>query len=189
MANIKKIGFSFVQMATGCCAGILAGMLALFLVNFLWRGLQEVHLNGFIIALLLLISFLVVFGVAVVAIAEGVRQIGRLLVPKETSRRRIYEWSFLGICAAVAVLTATRADWITTLQEWGNPVRLLGTLVYYVIVRPVYFAIFWIPPLFLLIVAGPVGAVLAYNLPPEEEAREDEDTEQNPARSKRGEKK
>ena len=169
-------------MVAGCFSGVLAGGLALFLVNLIWSRIQDVQINGFITALLLLISFLAVFGVAVVATAESVRQIGHLLIPKQASRRKIYEWSFLGICAAVAVLSATRGDWIGTLQEWGNPIRSLGTLIYYVIVRPVYFAIFWIPPLFLLVVAGPIGAVMAYNLPPEE-AAEGEDTEQQPARS------
>ncbi len=179
MARTRRIGLTFLQVLTGCFCGVVAGGTALLLVNLVWQGLQRVHSGGFIMSLLLLISFLLVFGVAVAATAEGVRQMGRLFMPRESSRRRIYEWTFLGICAAVAILTVTRADWISTLQEWGNPVRSVGTLVYYIIVRPVYFVIFWIPPLLVLLLAAPIGAVIAYNLPPpEEEVSEPEDAEE-----------
>lgn len=150
----------------------------MLLTNFAWQGLQRAPLGGFIMSLLLLISFLAVFGVAIAATAEGVRLVGRLFLPRESSRRKIYEWTFLGICAAVAILTVTRADWIGTLQEWGNPVRSVGTFIYYIIVRPVYFIIFWIPPLVALLLAAPIGAVIAYNLPPpEEEVPEAQDAE------------
>lgn len=77
MANTKKIGLTLAQMLVGCCSGILAGGASLFLINLAWRGLQQVHLGGFLTALLLLISFLIVFGAAVAATAEGVRQMGK----------------------------------------------------------------------------------------------------------------
>lgn len=183
MANVRKIGLTFAQMLVGCCCGILAGGILLFLINFAWQGVQRLNLGGFLTALLLLISFLIVYGAAVAATAEGVRQMGRF-VPRQTSRRKTYEGSFLGACAAVAVLTVTRADWMGTLQEWGAPVRLVGTLLYFVIVLPVKFAIYWLPPLLLLIIAAPIGAAIGYNLPPEEEEIETEDPEEQPADKK-----
>jgi hypothetical protein len=189
MANVRKIGLSFVQMLVGCCSGIVAGGISLFLVNFAWRGIQRLHLGGFLAALLLLISFLIVYGSAVAATAEGVRQMGRF-IPRQASRRKIYEGSFLGACAAVAVLTVTRSDWITTLEEWGSPVRLLGTFIYYVIVLPLKFAIYWFPPVLLLIIAAPIGAAIGYNLPtPEEEKSGTQGSQEQPADGKDGKKK
>jgi len=184
MANVRKIGLTFVQMLVGCCCGILAGGISLSLIDFAWPGIQRLNLGGFLTALLLLISFLIVYGAAVVATAEGVRQMGRF-IPRQTSRRKIYEGSFLGACAAVAVLTVTRADWMGTLQEWGAPVRLVGTLLYFVIVLPVKFVIYWFPPLLLLIIAAPIGAAIGYNLPPPEgEETEAEDPEEQPESEK-----
>ena len=140
MADIRKMGLTFAQMVVGCCSGILAGGISLSLINFAWRGLQRLHLGSFPTALLVLVSFLIVYVAVVAATAEGVRQMGRF-VPRQASRRRIYEGSFLGACAAVAVLTVTRADWIGTLKEWGGPIRLMGTFLYFVMVLPVKFAI------------------------------------------------
>ena len=189
MTDLRKISLTFAQMLVGCCSGILAGGILLFLINLMWQGLQGAHLGGFLTALLLLISFLIVFGSVVAATAEGVRQMGRF-IPRQTSRRRIYEGSFLGTCAAVALLTVTRADWVTTLQELGAPIRLLGTLVYYSIVLPVRFVIYWFPPLLLLIIAAPIGAAIGYNLsPPEVEGPKTEDSGEQPAAAKGGKKK
>ena len=170
MANIRKIGWTLAQMLVGCCSGILAGGVLLALVNFAWRGLLRVNLGGFLTAVLLLISFLIVFGSAVAATAEGVRLMGRF-IPRPASRRRVYEGSFLGACAAVAILTVTRADWLGTLEEWGAPIRLIGTLLYYVMALPMKFALFWLPPLVLLAIAAPIGAAIGYNLPQHEERR------------------
>jgi hypothetical protein len=144
-------------------------------MGFAWRGLQRADL-GFITALLLLISFLIVYAIVVAATAEGVRQMGRF-IPKQASRRRIYEGSFLGACASVAVLTVTRADWFGTLDEWGDPIRTLGIMLYFIVVVPVKLITFgyfpgilgdWAPPV-LLIIAAPIGAAIGYSLPPPEE--------------------
>ena len=140
----------------------------LSLLNLLWGGFQDVHIGGFLTAILLLISFLIVFGAAVAATAEGVRQMGRF-VPKQTSRRWIYEGSFLGICAAVAIIIVTRSDWLGALEEWSGPIRLVGTMLYFVVALPIRFALFWLPPLVLLIIAAPIGAAIGYNLTPLEE--------------------
>ena len=71
MANTRKIGFTFAQILVGCCCGILAGAISLSLMGLVWGGIQRADM-GFITALLLLISFLIVYGVVVAATAEGV---------------------------------------------------------------------------------------------------------------------
>lgn len=168
MTNGKKIGLTFAQMLVGCCAGILAGGFCLFWINLIQRGTRSVHLGGFLTALMILISFLIVFGAGVVGTAEGVRQIGRF-IPRQTSRRKIYEGAFLGICAAVAILTVTRGNWLSTLEEWGGPVKTLGTLIYFALIVPVRLATGWIPARLLLLIAAPIGAAIGYNTTPHEE--------------------
>ena len=186
MANTKKIGLTFAQMLVGCCTGILAGGVSLFWINLIWRGTPLASLGGFLTALLLLISFLVVYGAGVVGTAEGVRQMGRF-IPRQTSRRKIYEGAFLGICAAVAILTVTRGDWLSTLEEWGGPIKLLGSFIYLVLILPVKFATGWIPAHFLLLIAGPIGAAIGYNTTPQEkEVPEAQKPDEQPASSKRG---
>lgn len=177
MVNTKKMGLTFAQVLVGCCAGALAGGISLLLINFMWRGTQSWHLGGFLTALLLLISFLIVYGASIVGTAEGVRQMGRF-IPKQTSRKKMYEGAFLGICAAVAILTVTRGDWISTLDEWGGPIKALGTLIYLVLIRPIQFATGWIPPRFVLLISAPIGAAIAYNATPhKEEASTEEDSQ------------
>lgn len=171
MTSGKKIGLTFAQMLAGCCAGLLAAGFSLFAINLIWRGNWSAHLGGFLTAILLLASFLIVYGAGIMGTAEGVRQVGRF-IPMPTSRRRIYEGAFLGICAAVAVLTVTRADWLGTLKEWGGPVSFVGTLLYYIVIRPVRFITGWIPGKFLLVIAGPIGAAIAYNNPLQEDEAE-----------------
>ena len=173
MANVRKIGLTFAQMFVGCCSGILAGLISLSLVNLMWRGLQQAHLGGFLTALLILISFLIVYGAVIVSTAEAVRQMGRF-IPRQTSRRRIYEGSFLGACAVVAVLTVALGNWTGALEGQSNLIRLLGTLFYYVAVIPLKLAVQWIPRLFLFIIAAPIGAAIAYNLPAQEAVAEEE---------------
>jgi hypothetical protein len=92
-------------------------------------------------------------------------------IPRETSRRKIYEGAFLGICAAVAFVTVVRGNWLTTLAEWGNPIRSLGKFIYYIIVRPVDFVTSWIPEYFILLISGPIGAAIGYNTSPHEEQK------------------
>ena len=168
MIKGKKIGLTFAQMLVGCCTGVLAGWLSLLSIKLIWRGDWWAHLGGFLTAVLLLASFLIIYGAGVVGTAEGVRQMGRF-IPKQTSRRKMYEGAFLGICAAVAILTVTRGDWLTTLEEWVGPVKILGTLIYTILVLPVRFATGWIPARFLLLIAAPIGAAIAYNIPPQAE--------------------
>ena len=187
MVNIRKIGLTFAQILVGCCSGVLAGAISLYLVSLAWQGLNKVNLGGFLTALLLVVSFLIVYAAVVVTTAEGVRQMGRF-IPRQVSRRRIYEGSFLGLCAAVALLSVTLASWSGALDEQLPIVKVLGTVFYYVIVLPVKLAIFWLPPLLLLIVAAPIGAAIAYNTPPPAEEIESEDTEEQTKDGKIGEK-
>jgi hypothetical protein len=180
MVKSRNIGLTLIQILVGCFSGVLAGGILLSLINLAWRGIRELDPGGFITALLLLLSFLVVYGGVVIATAEGVRQMGRF-VPKQTSRRRVYEGSFLGACAAVAILTVTRGDWMSTLDEWGGAIRLVGTLLYYLIV-PLRLIMYLFPPILILLIAAPIGAAIGYNLPsPEQETAEIEDAKKPPA--------
>lgn len=109
-------------------------------------------------------------------------------IPIQVSRRRIYEGSFLGLCAAVALLSVTLASWSGALDEQPPIVKVLGTVFYYVMVLPIKLAIFWLPPLLLLIIAAPIGAAIAYNIPPLAEEMESEDIEEQTKDRKSGEK-
>lgn len=178
MPKSKNIGFAFLQVLVGCLSGVLAGGILLYLINLAWQGVKNLNLGGFLTAVLLLISFLIVYGAVVMATAEGVRQMGRF-IPKRTSRRRTYEGSFLGACAAVAVLTVTRGDWASTLNEWGGPVKLIGTLFYYLII-PLKVVMYLFPPILVLLIAAPIGAAIGFNLPPPEGKKpEAEETQEN----------
>ena len=186
MIKGKKIGLTFGQMLVGCCTGVLAGWLSLFSINLIWRGDWWTHLGGFLAAVFLLASFLIVYGAGIVGTAEGVRQMGRF-IPRQTPRRKMYEGAFLGMCAAVAILTVTRGDWLTTLEEWAGPVKILATLIYTILILPVRFATGWVPAHFLLLVAAPIGAVIAYNIPPRvDNASETNGSEEQPVKDKRG---
>ena len=185
MVNTKKIGLTLAQMLVGCCAGVLAGGVSLFCVNYIWRWTQATHLGNFLTALLLLVSFLIVYSASVVGTAEGVRRVGRF-IPRRTSRRKIYEGAFLGLCAAVAILTVTRGDWVSALEESRGLIKLLGSLIHLVLIVPVKLATGWIPARFFLLVAGPIGAAIGYNIAPqEEEVSEAQDSDEQPASSKR----
>jgi len=170
--NKRRIGLTFLQVLAGCCAGILVGWVSLTLINLAWQGLQKLSLGDFLTGVLLLISFLVVLGAFIATTSEGVRQTGRL-IPKQTSWKRIYEGSFLGICAVVAFLSVTRGDWMSSLEGWGDPVRPFATVFYFVVVIPLKLVTFWIPSLFLIFISASIGATIAYNLPapPERESK------------------
>jgi hypothetical protein len=163
--NKKKLGWSVLQVAVGCVVGVLIGWVSLTLIDLVWQGLQQLSLGGFLTGLLLLISFLIILGATIASTAESVLFMGRF-IPRSISRKRIYEGAFLGICAAVAILTVTRGDWMGTLDEWGAPFRLVATLFYLIIVLPIKLVTFWIPSLFLIFVSAPIGATIGYNLPP-----------------------
>lgn len=177
--RLVKIGLTLAQIIAGCITGVLACLILLYLVNLVWGGIQGSSMNGFISAILLLISFLIIYFGTVVAAAEGVRQMGRLVLridpsKKPVSLKHIYEGSFLGLCAAVAILSVTRGDWDSTLQEWGSSIRALGKVIY-VFVMPVKLLTLGYSErlanpsaLFLLIISAPIGAVISYYVSPTE---------------------
>ena len=162
-ANVKKLGWTLTQVITGGVAGFLACWISLLLINLIWQGLISLSLGNFLTGLLLLISFLILLCATVIATSESVLQIGRF-IPRETSRRKIYEGCFIGLCSAVAILSVTRGDWISTLDEWSGLVKLIATLFYIVAFLPLKLVTFWIPALFLIIIAAPIGATIGYNL-------------------------
>ena len=170
MVDTRKIGLILIQIVVGCAAGLILGGISLFAADRFWDSIKEAHIRDLLTALLLLTTFFLVLGIGIIATSEGVKAVGRGRQKKEAPRKWIYEGSFLGLCSAVALLTVTRSDWLGTLQEWGGFVQFLGTAIYYLLVKPVWLFTFWIPPLFLLAIAAPVGAVIAYYFPPKEVA-------------------
>ncbi len=164
--NTKRFGFTLLQIFAGGCAGLLAGIILLSLINLIWSGLGNIYINGFIKALLILISFLILILGALSATVESILLIGKY-TPREISRKKIYEGGFLGICTAVAFLTVTRGDWMGTLVEWGGPIRLIGTIFYFIVALPAKLFTFWIPVFLFIFFGAPVGSAIAYNLMPQ----------------------
>jgi len=171
----KRVSLVFLQFLGGCIVGVIAYLVLRLLTDLLWIKLQQVDFGGFLTAIFLLISFFIVYFGSIVAAAEGVRQTGRLLKHPGASEdsmslRRIYEGSFLGLCAAVALLSVTRGDWAGTLQEWGNPIKAIGEIVYKIIV-PIKFLTFGFSEdlalpsaIFIIIISAPIGAIISYNV-------------------------
>jgi len=172
--NKRKLGWTLVQVVVGCIAGLLFGWLSLALMSYVTKGIHSSELGSFSAGIILLVSFLVVFGLTIFASAESVRQIGRF-IPKETSLKKIYEGSFLGICAAVALLSITRGDWLNSLDEWGGIIKLIAILFYLILVLPLKLITFWVPAVVILAIAAPIGAVIGYNLSPYEEEKPKKD--------------
>ena len=163
--NTKKIGFTLLQILAGGFAGLLAGLILLNLINLIWAGLSNIYMHGFIKGLLILASFLILIIGALSATVESILLIGKN-TPRVISRKKIYEGGFLGICTVVAFLTVTRGDWMGTLVEWGGPIRLIGTIFYFVVALPAKLFTFWIPVFLLIFLGAPVGSAIAYNLMP-----------------------
>ncbi len=163
--NTKKLGFTLLQILAGGCAGLLAGLILLSLINLIWAGLSNIYMHGFIRGLLILASFLIIVAGILSATAESVLLIGKY-VPRDTSRKKVYEGGFLGICTVVAFLTVTRGDWMGTLAEWGGLIRLIGTIFYFIVALPAKLFTFWIPVFLLFFLGAPVGSAIAYNLVP-----------------------
>jgi len=161
--NTKKLGWTLTQVFSGGLAGFLACWISLLLINLIWQELQYLPLGNFLTGLLLLISFLVLLSITIIASSESVLQIGRF-IPKKASRRKVYEGSFLGLCAVVAILSVTRGDWVSALDEWGGLIKLVATLFYLVVFLPLKLVTFWIPALFFIMIAAPIGATIVYNL-------------------------
>jgi len=169
--NKRKLGWTLVQIVVGCIAGLLCGWLSLTLMSYVTKGIHSSELGSFLSGIILLVSFLAVFCLTIFASAESVRQIGRF-IPKETSLKKIYEGSFLGICAAVALLFISRGDWLNSLDEWGGIIKLVAILFYLILVLPIKLITFWIPAAVILAIAAPIGAVIGYNMSPHEEEAE-----------------
>lgn len=167
----KKVKWTLAQLLAGSIIGLLFGWLSLTIMTYITQNIQGTNLGGFLTGIILLISFLIVLGITVISSAESVRQLGRF-IPKETSLRKIYEGSFLGLCTAVAVLFVTRGDWLNTLDEWGGIIKLVAILFYLVLVLPLKLITFWIPAAVLLAIAAPIGAIIGYNLSPHTEKKE-----------------
>jgi hypothetical protein len=161
-AKLKKTLFTIAQIIAGGIAGVIACLLSLTLINLMWQGIDSSSMIGFIRGILLLISFLIVLGSSLVAVSETVRQFKRFIPREAIYRKMIYEGCFLGICAAVSLLSVTRGDWINSLEEWGGGIKLIGTLFYLVASLPLKLVTFWIPTLIVLAISAPIGATIGF---------------------------
>jgi len=163
--NKKKVGWTAVQLIVGCIAGLIFGWLSLALMGLFTEWVYSLTSGGFLPAVILLIAFLIVLGAMIGATAESVRRIGRF-IPRVNSTRKIYEGSFLGLCAAVALLSVTRGEWLNSLDDWGGIIKLLAIMFYLLIVLPLKLITGWIPAVVLLAISAPIGAIIGYYLPP-----------------------
>lgn len=162
----RKVIYIILQLVVSCVAGVLSYEILLNITNLIWQRIDQVSINEFVRALLVLVSFIVITAGVIVAIGESVKTIGVKLALKDVPRKRVYEGAFLGMCTAVAVLSVTRGEWMYALEEWGGMIRLVATLLYFLIVLPIKFLTFWIPSVALLIISAPIGAVISYNYLP-----------------------
>jgi len=166
MLGRRTLGITAGQIILGGIAGFLVSIVSLFLIEHLiWDGfLSSVLRGGFILYAVQLISFLAIYGSAVVCVGEVVR---RLAWDRNISRRDVYQGAFLGTPAAAFLMSMATIDWASMDPRlFPNPFILqLVHIVVVVISAPVKLLLmFHIPPELLLIIGAPIGAILAYRL-------------------------
>ncbi len=162
----KRILLIIAQILVSGIAGIVACLVSFALVNLLWRAVDPQSIFGFIRGILLLISFLFIIFTIIASVSETVLQFKRYIPRENLSRKIVYEGCFLGICAAVALLSVTRSDWINSLEDWGSSVKLIATLFYLLLFLPLKLITFWIPALLILSISAPIGATIAFYVSP-----------------------
>ncbi len=176
MFDRRVLGVTLGQIALGGGAGFLASVASLFLIErLIWEGfLASVLTGGLLLYILQLISFLAIYGSAVVCVGEVVRWLAR---DPSISRRDAYQGAFLGAPAAAALMSMATIDWASMDPRLlPSPMLQLVRIVAVVISAPVkLLLLLHFPPELLLIVGAPIGAILAYRLV------EPQDSEQTPA--------
>ena len=178
-SKLKKTLLIVAQITASGTAGVIACLLSLALINLMWQVIDPSSMIGFIRGILLLISFLIVLSASLIAVSETVRQFKRFIPREAIYRKMIYEGCFLGICAAVSLLSVTRGDWINSLEEWGGGIKLMATLFYLVASLPLKLVTFWIPALIVLAISAPIGATIGfYFIPKIKNKKETEDLEE-----------
>lgn len=165
-SKTRKILLIIGQIVAGGMAGIIACLVSFGLVNLFWRAVDPKSIFGFIRGILLLISFLFILSAIVASVSETVMQFKRYIPREMLSRKIVYEGCFLGICAAVALLSVTRSDWLNSLEDWGGGIKLIATLFYLLLFLPLKLVTFWIPALLILSVSAPIGATIAFYVNP-----------------------
>lgn len=154
------------QIVVGGIAGVIACLVSFALVDLFWRAVDPQSIFGFIRGVLLLISFLFILFAIVASVSETVLQFKRYIPREFLSRKIVYEGCFLGICAAVALLSVTRSDWLNSLEDWGGGIKLIATLFYLLLFLPLKLVTFWIPALLILSISAPIGATIAFYVNP-----------------------
>jgi len=165
-AKLKKISWIIAQIFASGMAGAIACLLSFTIVNLIWQRVDPLSIFGLLRGILLLITFLFVLASTIAAVSETVLQFKRF-IPRETiSRKMVYEGCFLGICAAVALLSVTRGEWMNSLEDWGGGIKLIATLFYLIAFLPLKLVTFWIPAFLVLSISAPIGATIGFYVIP-----------------------
>lgn len=168
MPRKRTIALTVSQIALGSSIGLASGWLCRLIVELLlWKGLIGDRVqHGFWVGLLLLISFGVTYGSALVGVAEGVIFAGRRF-GVSIDRKPTYQGAFLGAPAIVALISLLNIHW---------EALIASNLLFYVLLNIAQLLAFIIslplrillaikcPPELLYIVAVPIGAILGYRL-------------------------
>ena len=166
MLGRRVLGVTLGQVVLGGAAGFLVSAASLLLIErLIWNGfLSSAITGGFLLYILQLLSFLFIYGSAVICVGEIVlRLAGNISV----SRRDVYQGTFLGAPAAAALMSMATVDWTSMDPRlFPSPIILhLVRIVVVVISAPVkLLLLLHIPPELLLIIGAPIGAILAYRL-------------------------
>lgn len=171
MTKFRAIGLTFAQIGLGAVLGLFGGLVVYYLVNnLIWKYLlANVVNNGLIASLLQLISFLAIYGFAVVCVGESVRFIEFLKHHNNNSisRRDLYWWSFLGAPAIIALSFIANIDW-SSMSGIIFPINIIFGIVYaivFVLYIPIKIVTYFrIPIEIVYVIAAPIGAIIGYKL-------------------------
>jgi len=169
MTKFRAIGLTFAQIGLGTVLGLFGGLVGYYLVNnLIWKYfLANVVNNGLIVSLLQLLSFLAIYGFAVVCIGEGVRFIESLKHNKNSiPRSDFYRGAFMGAPAIIALLSITNIDW-SSMSGIVFPFNIIFGIVYaivFVLTIPIKIITYFIPIEILYVIVAPIGAVIGYKL-------------------------
>lgn len=170
MTKSRIIGLTFAQIGLGAVLGLLGGLLVYFLVNnLIWeKFLANVVNNGLIASVLLLISFLAIYGFAVVCTGESVRFIESMKYQdkKPIPRNDFYRGAFMGAPAIMALLSITNIDW-ASMSGIVFPFNIVFWVIYaivFVLTIPIKIITRVVPTEILYVVMAPIGAIIGYKL-------------------------
>ena len=168
MPRKRTIALTVSQIALGGSIGLASGWLCRLIVELLlWKGLIGDRVqHGFWVGLLLLISFGMTYGSALVGVAEGVIFAGRRF-GVSIDRKLTYQGAFLGAPAIVALMSLLNIHWegLIASNLLFYVLLNIAQLLALIISLPLRILLaIKCPPELLYIVAAPIGAILGYRL-------------------------